>query len=83
VVHGEAGGGAGRIPASSSGGVGRGECGEGLGFARDIFEPELGVGTTGGDEHGGARRRCPLRPTLRRGARYGGVIRGGGSSGGC
>jgi hypothetical protein len=71
---------AGAIP-SSGDGVGRGACGEGLGFARDLFGPELGVETAGGGAHGGARRRRPLRPTLRRGVRQGGAVRGGGSSG--
>jgi hypothetical protein len=42
VVPGEAGGGTYRIPASSNGGVGRGACREGLGFARDLFGPEFG-----------------------------------------
>jgi hypothetical protein len=32
-------GAAGAIPASSGGGVGRGACEEGLGFARDLFGP--------------------------------------------
>jgi hypothetical protein len=73
----------GEIPASSGDGVGRGACGEGLGFARDLFGSELGVETTGGGACGGAQRRRPLRPKLRRGVRRGGAVRGGGSLSGC
>jgi hypothetical protein len=71
------------IPASSGDGVGRGACEEGLGFAKGLFGPELGVETAGGGARGDAWRRRPLRPTLRRGVRQGGAIRGGGSSGWC
>jgi hypothetical protein len=60
-------GAAGEIPASSGDGVGRGACGEGLGCARDLFGPELGVETAGGGACGGAQWRRPLRLKLRRG----------------
>jgi hypothetical protein len=73
----------GAIPASSSGGVGRGACEEGLGCARDLFGPELCVETAGGGACGGAQRRRPLRPKFQRGERRGGAVRGGGSSSGC
>jgi hypothetical protein len=73
----------GEIPASSSDGVGRGACEEGLVFAGDLFGPELGVETTSGGARGGAQLRHPLRPTLRRGVRQGGAVTGGGSSGAC
>jgi hypothetical protein len=64
---GAAAGAAGEIPASSGDGVGRGACGEGLGCARDLVGPELGVETAGGGACGGAQRRRPLRPKFRRG----------------
>jgi hypothetical protein len=35
-------------------------AGEGLGFARGLFELELEVGTAGGEERGSARRRRSL-----------------------
>jgi hypothetical protein len=73
----------GEIPASSGDRVGRGACEEGLGFARDLFGPELGVETASGGTCGGARLRCPLRPTLQRGVRQSGAVTGDGSSGGC
>jgi hypothetical protein len=79
VAHGAVAGAAGVIPASSGDGVGREACREGLGFARDLFGPELGVETAGGGACGGTQWRCPLQPKLRRG----GVVRGGGSSSGC
>jgi hypothetical protein len=57
----------GEIPASSSDGVGRGACGEGLGCARDLFGPELGVEMSSGGACGGAQWQRPLRPKFRHG----------------
>jgi hypothetical protein len=57
----------GAIPASSGDGVSRGACGEGLGCARDLFGPELGVEMAGGGVCGGAQRRRPLLPKFWRG----------------
>jgi hypothetical protein len=62
---GAAAGAAGEIPASSGGGVGWGACREGLGCARDLVGPELGVETASGGACGGAQWRRPLRPKFR------------------
>jgi hypothetical protein len=72
-----------RNPTSSGDGDGWGVCGEGLGFARDPFGPELGVETAGGRACGGAQRWRPLRPKLQSGVRRDGAVRGGGSASVC
>jgi hypothetical protein len=55
----------GAIPASSGGGVGWGERGEGLGFTRDLFGPELGVEEWPTAVFADVRRRPPQGARLR------------------
>jgi hypothetical protein len=54
------GGAGGRILASSLSCLVGEVAGEGLGFARGLFELELEVGTAGGEERGSARQRRSL-----------------------